>query len=229
MKATDIGIKVLEFLAKALLSFLLVMLLYFVAAVAGSVIPVNTSQPKDGNVTIYLRTNGVHTDFIFPVRNKIMDWEELIPSGTILSKTATFQYISFGWGDLKFYKETEEWSDLRFPVAFQAVFLKKPSALHVTFEPAIRMTKPVVAVNITEKQYKKLVEYVHATFKTDNAGNPNPVEGLHYNQHDAFFHANGSLHFFYTCNTWVNDGLKHADLRACLWTPLDEGIFYQYR
>ncbi len=229
MKAADIGIKVMEFLAKALLSFLLVMLLYFVAAVIGSVIPVNTTQPEDGNITMYLRTNGIHTDFIFPVENEIMDWKEVIPLETIPSETTTYGYISFGWGDLKFYRETVEWSDLRFPVAFQAVFLENPSALHVTLEPTIRREKSVVAIDITEEQYKKLVEYVHATFKTDNAGNVNPVEGLHYNRHDAFFHANGSLHFFYTCNTWVNDGLKYTNLRACLWTPLDEGIFYQYR
>lgn len=228
MGAADIGIRVLTFLAKGLLSFLLVMLLYFISAIIGSVIPVNTVQPENGKITIYLRTNGVHTDFIFPLENEVMDWQEFIPSETVPSKTAVFKYISFGWGDLKFYQETKEWSDLRFPVAFQAVFLESPSALHVTLEPAIRMTKPVVAVDVTKEQYRKLVEYVLAAFQKDGSGNPNPVEGLHYNQHDAFFHAKGSLHFFYTCNTWINNGLKHANLRACLWTPFDEGIFYQY-
>lgn len=228
MGAADIGIRILRFLAKGLVSFLLVMLLYFIAALIGSVIPVNTMQPKDGKITIYLRTNGVHTDFIFPLENDIMDWEEFIPSETIPSKTAVFRYISFGWGDLQFYQETKSWSDLRFPVAFQAVFAESPSALHVTLEPAVRMATPVVEINITEEQYKKLVEYVLFTFKKKPSGRPVAIEGLHYNQHDAFFHAKGSLHFFYTCNTWINDGLKHADLRACLWTPFDEGIFYQY-
>ena len=228
MDAAEAGIKIVRFLAKGLLSFLLVMLVYFVAALLGSIIPVNTDQPDDGEITIYLRTNGVHTDFILPLENEVMAWQEFIPLETILSKRGNFRYISFGWGDLKFYRETEAWSDLRFPVAFQAVFLHSPSALHVTLEPTVRLEMPAVAVKVTNQQYEKLVKYILFNFEKDFAGNPKPVEELHYNQHDAFFHAKGSLHFFYTCNTWVNDGLKAAGLRACLWTPFDDGIFYQY-
>ncbi|WP_424494552.1 TIGR02117 family protein [Salinimicrobium sp. GXAS 041] len=228
MGAADVGIKVVRFLAKGLFSLLFVTMLYLVAALIGSVIPVNTKQPNDGTITIYLRTNGVHTDFIFPIENEVMNWKDVIPAETIPSKMAVFRYISFGWGDLEFYKETKEWSDLRFPVAFQSVFLNSPSALHVTMEPAIRQNKPTVRLDITKEQYEKLVDYVYTAFQKDAAEMPKPVKGLHYNQHDAFFHAKGSLHFFYTCNTWINDGLKYADLRACLWTPFDEGIFYQY-
>ena len=228
MEAADVGIKVVRFLAKGLLSFLLVMLLYIVVALIGSVIPVNTRQPEDGKISIYLRTNGVHTDFVFPLKNEVMDWQEFIPPEAVLSKTTTFRFIYFGWGDLEFYQETEAWSDLRFPVGFQAVFLESPSALHVTLEPAVRLNQPTIKVDVTKEQYEKLVEYVYAAFQKDGFGRPNAVEGLHFNQHDAFFHAKGSLHFFYTCNTWINDGLKYAGLRACLWTPFDEGIFYQY-
>ncbi len=68
--------KVIKFFAKGLLAFLLLMLLYFVAALIGSAIPVNKDQPQGGDITIYLRTNGVHTDFIFPVENEVMDWEQ---------------------------------------------------------------------------------------------------------------------------------------------------------
>ncbi|MFO7721348.1 MAG: DUF2459 domain-containing protein, partial [Gillisia sp.] len=31
-----------------------------------------------------------------------------------------------------------------------------------------------------------------------------------------------------TCNTWVNEALKHSGLKACLWTPIEEGIFLRY-
>ncbi|WP_037374168.1 TIGR02117 family protein [Salinimicrobium xinjiangense] len=221
--------QVIKFFAKGLLAFLLLMLLYFVAAVVGSVIPVNTEQPEDGEVTIYLRTNGVHTDFIFPIQNEIMDWEELLSPQHTLSKRENYQYISFGWGDLEFYQNTPQWSDLTFPTAMKAVFLPTPSAMHVEFEGPPRFTQPVIAVEITEEQYRDLIKYVSESFEKDSGGNVLPVEDLHYNQNDAFFHAKRSLHSFYTCNTWVNNGLKNADLKACLWTPFDEGIFFQYR
>ncbi|WP_029034978.1 TIGR02117 family protein [Salinimicrobium terrae] len=221
--------KVIKFFAKGLLAFLLLMLLYFVSAIIGSVIPVNTDQPEEGRITIYLRTNGVHTDFVFPSRNEIMDWEELVTPDHTLSKRANFQYISFGWGDLEFYQNTPQWSDLTFPVAVKAIFLPTPSAMHVEFESAIRFNQPTIPVNITKEQYQDLVNFVSESFEKNASGNVIPVEDLHYNQNDAFFHAKRSLNSLYTCNTWVNNGLKNADLRACLWTPFDEGIFYQYR
>lgn len=221
--------RVIKFFAKGLLAFLLLMLLYFVTAVIASVIPVNTHQPENGRITIYLRTNGMHTDFIFPVQNKIINWKQLLNPEHTLSKRGDYNYISFGWGDLEFYRNTPEWSDLTFPTAMQAVLLPTPSAMHVEFESAPRFTQPVVPVNITEDQYRALVNYVSKSFDKDAAGNVIPVKGLHYNQNDAFFQAKRSLNSFYTCNTWVNNGLKNAGLRACLWTPFDEGIFYQYR
>ena len=221
-------VRVIKFFAKGLLAFLMLMLLYFVAALIGSAIPVNTDRLPGGDITIYLRTNGVHTDFVFPVENELMNWEQMIDSSHTLSKRGNYDYISFGWGDLEFYQNTPEWSDLTFPTAMQAVFLPTPSAMHVEFETIPRFDQPTVPINITEDEYLRLVEYVRWSFEKDFSGKVQPVPNLHYNQNDAFFYAKRSLNSFYTCNTWVNNGLKEAGLPACLWTPFDEGIFYKY-
>lgn len=225
----DILIKIVRFFLKGMLALLLLMFLYLITAIIGSAIPVNTEQPLEGDITIYLRTNGVHTSFIFPLANEIIDWKNYASPSHTLSKKEDFEYISFGWGDLEFYTKTPEWDDLRFPVAFQAVFLSKPSALHVEFLDVIRFNHPTLPVKITRAQYRDLSQYVINTFQKNNSGEVQQVEGLHYDRLDAFYRANRSLHFFYTCNTWVNNGLKYADLRACLWTPFDEGIFFQHR
>ena len=222
-------IRIIHFFTKGILALLLLMLLYFVAAVIGSVIPVNSGEPDGGNVTIYLYTNGVHTDYIFPLKNEVMDWQQLIDPDHTQSKRGNFSYISFGWGDLEFYQNTPEWSDLTFPVAFKAVFLPTPSAMHVQFRRTPRLMEPVIALEISEDQYRGLVEYVSESFENDTPGALKPIPDLHYNQYDVFYPAERSLNFFYTCNTWVNNGLKKAGLRACLWTPFDDGIFYQYR
>lgn len=225
----EIIFRILKFVRNGIMSLLIIMILYLAVAIAASAIPVNRDQPQGGEITIYLRTNGMHTSFVFPLRNDIMDWDEFTTPMHTLSKSPNYQYISFGWGDLKFYRNTPEWSDVKFPVAFQAVFLSNPSAMHVEFHQILRHNQPTISVKISKEQYMKLVQYVSDSFQSDMAGNIKPVSGLHYNDNDAFYHANRSLHFFYTCNTWVNEGLKKAGLRACLWTPFDEGIFYQYR
>jgi uncharacterized protein (TIGR02117 family) len=224
----DLMIRFVRFLLKGLLGFLLVMLLYFVAALIGSIIPVNRSQPEVGEITIYLRTNGVHTDLVLPVKNELMDWSKIIDPELTLSKKSDFQYIAFGWGDLEFYRNTPEWDDLTFPVAFQAVFLRHPSAMHVEYMGPLRVEQPYLPVQVSRQQYSDLSEYVLKSFKTNASGKIQPVKDLHYNRNDIFYLANRSVHFFYTCNTWVNSGLKKAGLRACLWTPFDDGIFYQY-
>lgn len=222
-------VRIIKFFAKGLIAFLLLMLLYFLAAIIGSVIPVNREEPKGGEITIYLRTNGVHTDYIFPVATKSVNWQQIIPPQDIPSKKANYDYISFGWGDLDFYQNTPEWDDLQFPTAMKAVFLPTPSAMHVEYMPAPRLFQPTIKLEISKAQYEALVNYVLNSFDRDAAGAVVQVQDLHFNQNDAFYHANRSLHFFYTCNTWINEGLKKANLRACLWTPFDDGIFYQYR
>ena len=45
----------------------------------------------------------------------------------------------------------------------------------------------------------------------------------------ALYEAKGKYSLFYTCNTWANDGLKSAGLKACYWTVFKGGIFDQYQ
>lgn len=221
-------IRIIKFFAKGLIAFLLLLLLYFVAAVIGSAIPVNTDREPGGEITIYLRSNGIHTDFVFPVKNEVMDWEQLVDSTHILSKIGSYDYISFGWGDLEFYQKTPEWDDVTFPTAMRAVFVPSPSAMHIEFEPQPLFFQPTIPVKVTREEYQNLVDYVTWSFQKDFSGNVKPVSDLHYNRNDAFFYAKRSLNSFYTCNTWVNNGLKQAGLPACLWTPFDDAIFYKY-
>ena len=50
-----------------------------------------------------------------------------------------------------------------------------------------------------------------------------------YRDHDAFYEGVGTYSLFRTCNTWANKALKVSGQKACLWTPVDKGMFYQYR
>ena len=51
----------------------------------------------------------------------------------------------------------------------------------------------------------------------------------YYPQLNSFYEAKGSYSFFYTCNTWANNGLKAMGQKAALWTPSDFGIFQHYK
>lgn len=222
----------MEKVVRVLLNWLIflssLLLLYMVSALVGSAIPVNWDQSETGDVEIFIRTNGVHTSFVFPAENHIVNWKDLVPPEYTLSKRSNFNYISFGWGDLEFYRKTPNWEDLTLPVAFRALFRETPSAVHVEYHNAMRMSEPLFPVQITGEQYRKLISFIMGSFKKDFERNLQPIEGLHYNQQDVFYLSNKNFSLFKTCNTWVNNGLKRADMKACLWTPFDEGILFQY-
>ncbi len=215
---------------KFLLGILIVpLLLYFAFVVIGAAIPVNSNpETIDPDINIYLISNGVHVDIAVPVKSKIIDWTEIVNPQHTLMKPTNGSYISFGWGDLQFYENTPEWKDLTFKTAFKALFLKTPSAIHTRFHGGIPKNERIKALMIDSLQYRRLSEYIQNTFIYDDEGNSEPVEGLHYSGRDVFYKAKGSLHVFNTCNTWVNEALKHSGLKACLWTPFEEGIFLRY-
>lgn len=219
-----------NYLGKGLGAIVFLVFLYLLAAFAGSVIPVNMHQDRTvGDIEIYLRTNGVHTSLVLPVSTEIIDWSEIVEFEHARSGREDFRYLSFGWGDLEFYKNTPEWSDLTPSIALRALFLESPSALNVEFHDLVPDDPSIIAVRVSEQQYLDLSQYIQDSFEYDKNGEVRQVMDLHYNQRDVFYQATGSLNLFYTCNTWTNNALKSSDLKACLWTPFDKGIFYQYR
>lgn len=222
--------KMLLIIAKSALIIVLFLVTYIILALAIPYIPVNT-QDSDlaQDVTVYIKTNGVHTDIVVPIKTEYKDWSDKIKFSQIKSQDSTMQFIGFGWGDKGFYLNTPEWSDLKFSTAFVAAFGLGSSAMHATFHKQIIETKDCVKINISAAEYKKLIVFIEEKFKYDTNGNPIYINATTYGQNDSFYEAKGAYNFFYTCNTWANNGLKAMDQKAALWTPSDFGIFQHYK
>ncbi|MDT0676031.1 TIGR02117 family protein [Autumnicola musiva] len=221
--------KFLRYLRNGILIFLLPLFIYLISAFIGSIIPVNKkSIYKDKEIPVFLLSNGAHTDLVVPIKSSVLDWNKIITEEQFNDFSSDYQYIGFGWGDLKFYRTTPQWDDLNLKTAYTSLFLETPAALHLELHEAIIKNESTIALSISKDQYVELVEYFLNTFQLDEDGNIQPVPNLHYNSRDAFYYAKGSLNPFKTCNTWINNGLKKANMKACLWTPFTQGIFYQY-
>ena len=52
-------------------------LLYFLSAWMMASLPLNEEQPK-GEITLFLVSNGVHTDVVMPLKNDIFDWSDVV-------------------------------------------------------------------------------------------------------------------------------------------------------
>ena len=199
-----------------------ILLLYVLAAIIFSLL--GTHPPAKQCVPdneIYISTNGVHLDIIFPaneINNALRHQLEITPNT---------KFVSFGWGDKQFYIQTPEWKDLTVPVAFKALFLKSETAMHVTLydQSYLRWNK----ITICPEQLEVLNEYIEKSFATDSAGKivKVPVPGYGYN--DTFYNATGSFSLFHTCNIWVNNALKKTGIRTAIWSPFDVGVLYHIK
>jgi uncharacterized protein (TIGR02117 family) len=221
--------KTLKILAKTLIGIISFLLLYLGAAYTFSRITVNKDFEQSNAVTIYILSNGVHTDIVVPTRHPIKDWSQQILFSHNKSQDTTYPYLGMGWGDKGFYLETPEWKDLKASVAFKAMFGLSNTAIHATYHKSLTESDHCKKIGINEQQYRKLVQYIEQTFKKDSSGKVLPViTNAQYGNSDAFYDALGSYSMFSTCNSWANNALKVAGLKCCLWTAFDTGIFLKY-
>lgn len=204
--------------------------LYFFISIIFSIIPVGKPIAKNNPVEIFISFSEVHSDFIVPVKSETVEWLDIIDKNQYpYFKNILPEYISFGWGDKGFYLNTPGWDDLTFSTAFIALFSLSESVVHVN----LLQTKPreyssCVKITLTENQYSLLIQYILHSFKMA-FGKPILFSGKSYSGSDNFYQARGHYTLFYTCNTWVNEGLKKINVKTAFWTPYGEGIKYHLR
>lgn len=216
---------------KAIGALTSLVVLYIIASLIIPYIPVQAeATPEQKVVEGFIKTNGVHTDIVVPIKSIYMDWEQRFPSSNTKSKATDYKYIAIGWGDKGFYLDTPEWSDLKFSTAFKAAFWLGDAAVHTTYYDKISINDSVRAFSMTERQYNQLIKFVDNSMDKDASGKYILIKtDAVYGEDDAFYEANGSYSFLHTCNTWANNALKKSGQKAALWTPTDFGIFHHYR
>lgn len=224
-----IALKTLKITGIAILALVCLIGIYLLSAYILSRISVDRESQTQNNISIYILTNGVHTDLVVPIKTEQIDWSKEVKFANTVGKDSLFEYVGFGWGDKGFYLETPTWADLKVSTAFKAAFALSTSAIHATFHNDLVEGADCVKINISKEQYSRLVRYIQNSFRTDSAEHLIHIQtNANYGKEDAFYEAKGSYHLFHTCNTWANNGLKSCGQKASLWTPFDTGIFYQY-
>jgi uncharacterized protein (TIGR02117 family) len=170
---------------------------------------------------IFVSSNGVHLDIIVPKKelNESLSTALMLPAAT--------EYVAFGWGDKGFYLNTPKWSDLTFSTAVRALLLKSETAIHLTmYRSESNKWQPV---EINEVQLELLLAYISQSFQTDQDGQFIELPDSGYTNADTFYEAIGSYNLIVTCNSWVNRGLKAAQIKTSIWSPFDRGVLYQVK
>lgn len=209
--------------------FIAFVVCYITIALIFMSISVGQKLESKKGVTVYMKTDGIHTDFVFPVEHKDIDWKRVFSPLDTKGKNPHLEYISIGWGDQGFFLNTPEWSDLKVSTAVNACFYMSKSAVHINYMKDLDQVKAYyVQFTIPEKKYKHLYKYVYKTLKRDKSQKVECITGRGYWETDAFYEAKGVYGLFNTCNSWINKGLKSADLPSCFWAPFNSGIYHKY-
>ncbi|MGQ0560105.1 MAG: TIGR02117 family protein [Sphingosinicella sp.] len=221
----------LKWLLRALLALLALPIAWFAAALVLGLVPANPSwrEPPPGEgVTIFLRSNGVHTWIVVPKVHQAIDWRPYAP-GTHLRdpRWGGASHVGFGYGNREFYLNTPTWGDLSLATAFHAAFGGGPPLLHVEHDHRPQPEEWTRRLRISEDQYQRLSGFIRARFRTDAQGRTLPLLGRGYGANDMFYEANGGYSFWLTCNEWTGKALRHAGIRTGLWTPLAQSLMWR--
>lgn len=199
----------------------------FALAIVLGLVPVNAGwREAQSGVTIYVNTNGVHTGIGMPMVNEAMDWRPLAPAAHLAAPIAA-DYLFVGYGHRDFYLNTPSWAELSLATALNAAVGSGETLVHVDHVSGPGEGAEQKALTLSPEEYRRLVAFVRASFRTDGAGRTMPVIGRGYGPHDMFYEANGSYSFWLTCNEWTGRALRAAGVRMGMWTPVEQSVMWR--
>lgn len=218
--------KFLKISLKTIGYFIAILLMYGVLMTCATFLPSQFTNPPhsdESTIDIYVISNGVHTDFVLPTANHQINWASVFDPNHTQNGMAD-KWVSIGWGDRDFYLNTPTWGDLTAKTAVNALSGLSTSAIHVSYESdeLVKNCQKCRKIRLNTTQYQAVITHIKQSLPSD--GRQVAIAHAHYGQNDAFYPALGSYNAFYTCNSWVNNGLKKAEVKTALWTVLDTGV-----
>jgi uncharacterized protein (TIGR02117 family) len=202
------------------------LVLYALAALVLGLVPRNPGfvEPADG-VEIHVRTNGVHADLVLPTRWDGIDWSAEFPVRDMSRLVAPASWIAFGWGDRGFMLTTPTWADLRPGTAIIALSGLGRGAMHVEYvdSPGAYDARHV---RLSAEQYRRLAAFIRDSFVRDAGGAVRRIDAPGYFGTDAFYEAQPTYTFWYTCNEWTRRALAAAGVTTAWWAPFDIAVMH---
>ncbi len=197
--------------------------LYLLAALIGSLVPVNRgwAEPADG-VTVLIADNGIHADLLLPAVAQGLDWRPFLPKSDFAAPDPNAGWIAFGSGEERVYLETPRWRDITARTIWSGLAGGK-RVMHVEWvaDPSYAVRE----VRLRPEEYRRL----WAAIRSDFGGPPQRLDHPGYGASDAFYRATGKASALKTCNSWAAGRLRLAGVETSLWPPFAQGLTWRYR
>jgi uncharacterized protein (TIGR02117 family) len=212
---------------RAITALLAIPAAYMVAALVGSLVPVNSGwEEATSGTTVYVADNGIHADIVMPVSAQGLDWERLVPRSDFAAADPNARWIAFGSGEERVYFNTPTWWDIT-PRTIWSALTGGRRVMHVEYvsDPGYAIRE----IRLRPEEYRRLWAAIRADFALDEKGRPKHLAHPGYGCCDAFYRAVGKESAVRTCNTWVASWLRLAGGRTSLWPPFVQGLVWRYR
>ena len=221
--------RTLRIIARIAAALAAVPVLYLFAAFILALVPANAGwKEAEQGVTIFVRTNGVHTWIMVPKVTPEMDWRPFVPGEHLKDpRWGGGDHVALGYGNRTFYLETPTWGDLTMKNALLAAFGSGRSLMHADHDHAPRPNDLQRPIRLSREQYARLAAFLRADFQRDGKGRTLPLIGRGYGDSDMFYEAVGPYNAILTCNEWTGRALRHAGVRTGVWTPLSWSIMWR--
>lgn len=181
---------------------------------------------SDGLVDVYVASNGWHTSLVLPRVTPAFVWDARIAASDVTadaSHAAASPWVTFGWGEKEFFAATPQFADFSPRRAIHSLFFSDEFVLQVGFETSMSSSENVRRLRLPRARYLALARYVDSFLPKGADGKARRLQDG-YTPHDSFFEAGGDYSLLYTCNTWVADGLRAADVPTPMWAGLASAV-----
>jgi uncharacterized protein (TIGR02117 family) len=215
-----------KWVGRLLTAILAVPALYLIAALFGSLVPMNSgwSEPARGT-TVYIADNGIHADLIMPVEAQGLDWAPLFPKSDFVAPPVA-AWIAFGSGEKRVYLDTPTWWDIK-PRTIWSALVGGKRVMHVEYVPSPDYA--VREIRLRPEEYRRLWTAIRADFALDRDGRPQRIDHPGYGPADAFYRATGKASAVRTCNAVVAHWLRLAGVKTSAWPPFTSSLTWRYR
>jgi len=161
-------------------------------------------EKNNGNITLFIIKDSVHSDFVFESKY----WK-----GTF---NTSKKYVIVGWGDRKIFLETSSWGKLKFFDFIKAFFGLNTTVVRVEYVDELPKDKKIKKYKINKSQLLVLKNYVLGSLK-----DLKKIKKLKtYYQKGDFYSSSLKYSCIYTCNNWINIGLRKIGLSNKIWCPI---------
>lgn len=214
-------------LRRVLLSLAAIPGIYLLAALVGSLLPVNRGWTEPGQgITVFLADNGIHVDLIMPAKAVGLDWTPLVPKSDMAAPDPDARWLAFGTGEERVYLETPRWRDIKLKTIWSGL-TGGNKVMHVEWvaDPRYALRE----IRLRPEEYRRLWAAVRADLDLDANGRPKRIDHPGYGRADAFYWARGKASAIRTCNSWVATRLRLAGVKTSAWPPFAQGLLWRYR